>query len=297
MKKILLPTDFSQDAEKAYVVAAELARKHNAEVFLTHLAISWTGMLSMYNIYDELELVDATQKDFLMRAIKKMRELKNSTVFNGININGEVKLMNTTNSVQEFIDFANTEDFDLIVLGTSGHDEQLESFAEELTRNSKAPVISCYKKVEEFNPSHILIATDLETVNAGFFNRLNKVMGTKSYPKTILFVNTKKNFATDTEINHSFKTVVNKYHLENAHLKTINANDIDEAILAESKDNVYDLLAITTHGRTGFSRLFFKSHAEELVNKSDTPVFTYNLHDFLENVADNVGGFHSGFTG
>ena len=297
MKKILLPTDFSQDAEKAYILAAELARKHNAEIFLTHLAISWTGMLTMYNIYDEQEIIDSTEKGFIERAVKKMKDLSSSEVFKGVNVNGEVKLMNTTNSVQEFLDYANSNDFDLIVLGTSGHDDQIESFAEKITRSSNAPVISCYKNIDAFNPSHVLIATDFETVNAGFFNRLNKVMGTKSYQKTLLFVNTKKNFATDAEINHDFKTLVNKYHLENAQLKTVNAANIDEAILAESKEKTYDLLAVTTHGRTGFSRLFFKSHAGELVNKSDTPVFTYNLHDFLENVADNVGGFHSGFTG
>ena len=37
MKKILVPTDFSKEAENALQVAAQLARKHDAEIYLLHL--------------------------------------------------------------------------------------------------------------------------------------------------------------------------------------------------------------------------------------------------------------------
>ncbi|MBT8274439.1 MAG: universal stress protein, partial [Bacteroidia bacterium] len=37
MKKILVPTDFSEQAENALHVAAQLARKHDAEIYLLHL--------------------------------------------------------------------------------------------------------------------------------------------------------------------------------------------------------------------------------------------------------------------
>lgn len=297
MKKILLPTDFSDDAAKAYSLAAQLAKKNNAEIFLTHLAMNWNSFLATYNIYDDFEIVDLSQKDFLDGAVKKMKALSSSEVFKNVKVNGEVKLINTNDSVNEFLQIANSEEYDLIILGTSGQDEKMESFAEQVMRGAHAPVLSCYKNVALFDPKHILIATDFETVNAGFFNRLTKMMGNKSFQKTILFINTKKNFMTDKEIEHGFREIVNKYHLENTQLKVVNGEDVDESILAESKKDTYDLLAITTHGRSGFSRLFFKNHAEELVNRSEKPVFTYNLSHYLETIGDNAGGFHSGFTG
>ena len=37
MKKILVPTDFSNEAENAVKVAAELAKKHNFEIVLLHM--------------------------------------------------------------------------------------------------------------------------------------------------------------------------------------------------------------------------------------------------------------------
>lgn len=37
MKKILVPTDFSEHAEYALRVAAQIAKKVNAEIFLLHM--------------------------------------------------------------------------------------------------------------------------------------------------------------------------------------------------------------------------------------------------------------------
>ncbi|NRA92372.1 MAG: universal stress protein, partial [Psychroserpens sp.] len=37
MKKILVPTDFSQEAENALKVAAQLAKKHDSEIYLLHM--------------------------------------------------------------------------------------------------------------------------------------------------------------------------------------------------------------------------------------------------------------------
>ena len=37
MKKILVPTDFSKEAENALKVAAQLARKHGSEIYLLHM--------------------------------------------------------------------------------------------------------------------------------------------------------------------------------------------------------------------------------------------------------------------
>ena len=37
MKKILVPTDFSEQAENALKVAAQLAKKHGSEIYLLHM--------------------------------------------------------------------------------------------------------------------------------------------------------------------------------------------------------------------------------------------------------------------
>ena len=37
MKKILVPTDFSKEAEYALKVAAQIAKNHGSEIYLIHL--------------------------------------------------------------------------------------------------------------------------------------------------------------------------------------------------------------------------------------------------------------------
>lgn len=296
MKKILLPTDFSEDAQKAYEVAISLAKANNATIYIYHLTLSWAGAIEAFSVYDDFRNYETLQRVDIEESIRRMRKLTTSDQFKDVNVHGEVKLVNSENSAEEFVQDVNKEGFDLIVLGTSGHDKRMESFAEVVTRGSKSPVISCYKKVETFTPKNILVPTDFETVNAGFFFRLESVLPKDGVTKTLLFVNTKKNFFTDKEVSFQYHELVKRYNLTNTVLLVKNTDSVNETIIEESKKADYDMLALTTHGRKGFSRFFSKSHAEDIVNHSEKPVFTYNLHDFIESITEG-SSFRSGFTG
>jgi nucleotide-binding universal stress UspA family protein len=50
-------------------------------------------------------------------------------------------------------------------------------------------------------------------------------------------------------------------------------------ILEAAKDAKADLIAMTTHGRSGFSRLLFGSVAEAVLRQTDIPVFLMRLTD------------------
>ena len=50
-------------------------------------------------------------------------------------------------------------------------------------------------------------------------------------------------------------------------------------ILQGAKDAKADLIAMTTHGRSGFSRLLFGSVAEAVLRQTDIPVFLMRLTD------------------
>lgn len=47
----------------------------------------------------------------------------------------------------------------------------------------------------------------------------------------------------------------------------------DEAILTAARDTGTDLIAMSTHGRSGFGRLLFGSVAEQVLRQADVPVF------------------------
>lgn len=49
MKRILVPTDFSPQAENALKVAAQLAKKYDSEIFLLHLLDLPLGLIDPIN--------------------------------------------------------------------------------------------------------------------------------------------------------------------------------------------------------------------------------------------------------
>ena len=53
----------------------------------------------------------------------------------------------------------------------------------------------------------------------------------------------------------------------------VRAGRADEEILAAANAAAVDLIAMSTHGRTGFSRLLFGSVAEQVLRHADVPVF------------------------
>lgn len=297
MKKILIPTDFSKHAEKSYAVAASIAKENNATVHLYHMITSWfTGSIA-YTGLDTSANVSALDEASIIENQRKLDKIAQNPVFKDVDIKTEIKLTYTYDTIESLIEEINELDFGLIVLGTSGHDEKHESFAEIAARHSKCPIITCYNHVEKFDPQSILITTDFETLNSGFFKRLNAIAKNDLAKKTVLFVNTKKNFLTTKEITHGFNVVKNKYRLKNIELLVINSESVLEGINDAIDQNQFDLVSIITHGRTGLSKFLFGSKSNHLVNICPIPVLSYNLHDYLEDINEESSSFRSGFTG
>ena len=54
MNKILVPTDFSEQADNALRVAAQLAKKYNAEIYLLHLLELPLNQVDALNSHSDL---------------------------------------------------------------------------------------------------------------------------------------------------------------------------------------------------------------------------------------------------
>ena len=86
MKKILVPTDFSKEAEQALKVAASLAKKSNAEIYLMHMLEVPTQMIDQVN-----SQADVPEVLFFMKmAHKKFEDLIASDFLEGITVHETV---------------------------------------------------------------------------------------------------------------------------------------------------------------------------------------------------------------
>ena len=77
MKKILVPTDFSKQAENALKVAAQIAKKHNSEIYLLHMLEFLYIKLMLLSTHSELP----EAMFFMKLAHKKFEEILKSRLF------------------------------------------------------------------------------------------------------------------------------------------------------------------------------------------------------------------------
>ncbi|MDV7392847.1 universal stress protein, partial [Arthrospira platensis SPKY1] len=87
MKKILVPTDFSANAEYALKVAAQVARKNNSEIILLHmLELPSQGGDAIVASHDIPELML-----FKNAAIQKLDDLMDAPYLDGLEISQVVQ--------------------------------------------------------------------------------------------------------------------------------------------------------------------------------------------------------------
>lgn len=305
MKTILVPTDFSLDAEKAYVLAGSIAKVYNAEVCLFNISRShiddlvgyWGGTSLLYEPVN-MSAIDAMEQE---ETKVKLEEVAKRKEFQGVKMNTKMSLSYDGDIISELLDELNHKKYGLIVMGTAGDQQEGESFAELVARNSITPIITTKSTVESFDPKNFLLCTDFETMNMGFAQRIRSIKEHYSGVLKLLYVNTPKHFMTTSQIEVSAKKMARKFNLGEYQLFVYNENDVKTGVKEFLRRETVDMLALSTHGRTGISHYFNGSTTEDLINECSVPVYAYNLHEYLKNAAargvSNNHAYTRGFTG
>lgn len=278
MKKILVPTDFSKPASLASEVAAGIARKAGAEITLLHVVEGASE--GSFNTEGEASLGSGENAFFTVKLIERSKKLlakaAEEDVLKGVRVKTELKMGTPFLSMQKIIA---DKKVDLVVMGTSGRSQFEEmiigSNTEKVVRHSHCPVLTVHKKPTSVDFKNIVYATSMSKEEEVFSRIVRKTQ--QMYDSTIHLVriNTPGNFQRDAVVKKYMVDFAKKLQLKNY---TINVfNDLSEeegiAYFADSIDA--DLIAMATHGRTGFAHLLAGSIAEDVVSHSKRPVLTF----------------------
>jgi nucleotide-binding universal stress UspA family protein len=281
MKKILVPTDFSDQAKYALKLASEIAKKTDAQLTLLHV-VEIPGQTS-FNTTGEVSTTDGMDGLFIMKMIeigkKKLKKLESDELLEGVDFSTELKAGNTYYNIASIIGEHNP---DLIIMGTSGSsgvDEILiGSNAEKVVRNAKCPVLTLKEEISLANIDNIVFASSLKNDDQKLVNQLKEIAHL-SYAKIhLLKVNTPNSFESSTTTYKKMDEYLSRTALE-ADKKIHNGINEEEGILEFAKENNIDLIAMGTHGRKGLMHLLSGSIAEDVVNHSKRPVLTLKIED------------------
>ena len=280
MKRILVPTDFSKPAQIAVEVASDIAKKSGAELLLLHVIEEATG--GSFNVEGQVSLEgNMEEKMFTLALIKKARKqmetLLNSSVLEGVKVKSALRMGTPFHGMRTIITDSKV---DLVVMGTAGHTKVEEMIigtnTEKVVRHSKCPVLTVQKKPAKTDVKNIVYATALSKDEEPFANVVKQFQGL--YDDSIVHlvrINTPGNFQRDVVVRKYMQDFAKKQMLKKYTINIFNDLSEEEGIIYFADSINADMIAMATHGRTGFAQVLAGSIAEDVVSHSKRPVLTY----------------------
>lgn len=276
MKRLLVPIDFSAQAEYAAKVAVNIAKLTGSKIYLLHMLELPTGVIdpSSYGTSSNTP----TALLFLKRAYQKFENFKRLPFFEGVEMEDSVLFHKAYDGI---IDESIKNDIDLIVMGskgTSGLEEMLVgSNTEKVVRNSDIPVLVIKQEVENFKIENIVFASNFSLDARKSFQKILDFTTIFDAQIHLLKINTIHNFETTKESSDAIREFVNEFDLKNYTLNIYNDISVEAGVLNFAKVTNADIILLNTHGRSGLAHLFTGSIGEDLANHAKLPVLTFKI--------------------
>jgi len=281
MKKILIPTDFSAEAQNAAEVGRTLAKKFNAElVFLNSIeitsseTINVSGGPSNIDSFTDSMLVHESIK----RANVEMERLVDVSKYRGIAVSKIIRLGSPFMHINELVE---EEGVDFIVMGTKGasglNEVLIGSNTEKVVRRAKCPVLSVKGEVDEAVFKSIVYATEMSENEDGVVATLKEFQAAYDAKINIVWINTPNNFQADRTTKALLHKFATKHQLSNYEVFVFN-DIIEEDGIRHFADEINGgLIVMGTSSHTGLSRIIRGSIAEDMVNHAKRPVLTVSM--------------------
>jgi nucleotide-binding universal stress UspA family protein len=274
MKKILVPTDFSDHAHYALKVAAEIAKKNNGEVILLHMLELPSQAGDAIGSGHELPEIML----FKNAAINKLEELMDDPCLDGVNVSEVIQFELAFDGI---MNISKKNNVDLVVMGSHGASGFKEMFigsnAEKVVRNSEIPVLIIKKDSANFNIDKFVFASDFTEEIRKPFEKVVQFANEFDAELHLVMINTPSNFKP-THVSHQIMDeFIAKFSIRKFSKHIYNDTNVENGILNFANHINADLIGMSTHGRKGLAHFFNGSISEDLVNHAVRPVVTFKI--------------------
>jgi nucleotide-binding universal stress UspA family protein len=288
MRKIIVPTDFSRQATYALDLAADFARQGETMITLIHVIeyskknVTFLGSSSLNTMASwstGVEMDDVYFVELYRKRRSQMASVMEDEKYQGLNIQDKIMMGSPYHAIAEEIA---EQDADFIIMGTTGVNDWEESLigsvAEKVVRNAHCPVLTLRNAVRYEDINQIVFASDFKEKIFPFASIPKKIQSFFNAKLNLVYVNTPGNFKNERVIRRRMIDFATENKLENYEIHLYCHEHEEEGIVCFAEDYKMDMVMMATEGRTGFSRLFEPSIAEDVVNYSKKPVVTFNMH-------------------
>jgi len=276
MKRILIPVDFSKEAENAARVAAGIAKRTGSQIYLLHMLELPTNTIDPTGY---TQIIAEPQAIYFMKlAHEKFDKFKSLPFFKGIKL---IESIQFHYAFAGIISESKKNDIDLIVMGSQGASGLQEMFigsnTEKVVRNSEIPVLVIKEGSGDGMIKNMVFASDFADESKKTFQKIIDFANLFDSKIHLLYVNTIHNFNTTKAVEERIENFLLDFELKNYTQNIYNDISIESGILNFSREMDADLIALNTHGRSGLSQLFNGSIGQELTNHALRPVITFKI--------------------
>lgn len=264
IRTILVPYDFSDCATDALRVAAKLARRTGAVIDVVHLYEQMTDFhTENQRVRDEIET--------------RLENVPSLPFLKGIELK---KFMLRQLSLNEIFKNERLLGADLVVMGSHGATGLkgiVGSNTQRIVRQAPMPVLVIKQHIEDFEVRDMVYASNFTAMDVEKFDAFLPLVQLFDPRIHLLKVNTPRNFERSDDSNKAIDRFLQRYHLKKYTATIYNDLSIEEGILNFAKGIDADLIAMATHGRTGFFHVVNGSLTEDIVNHTTFPVLSVRL--------------------
>lgn len=270
IKRILLPTDFSETSKDALDYGIKLASKLNARVVLMnvfYMPITSEGTV--------LSFARGFMKEYEQEIIDKLKDLNRFfPLLNELEVDYAVKSGYVEFEIMKAIEFHN---IDLLVMGTTGGNAFKDFFGSStsyLIHKVACPVISVPRGIIYSDIEKILLAIDFQSLhNKSVISSICSFAAHNNADLDILnVVKNEKDAEKNKEAFQKADTYLNNGVTTNLHFKI--ADDVEEGILDFLNRQQYGMLAMIPEKHNLLEDLIHKSLTHEMILHTRLPLLT-----------------------
>ena len=272
--KVLIPTDFSVQAEYAYLMVKKLEEKIPVEIHFIHVlnvpdTVTMDGKGNIETCGDISVDYVVSQKTIAERKLNNLKVLYGSEIITHLELG---KL------TEKIISYSQENKFDLIVMGTKGAwglKEKLSgSETQIIARQSMIPLLSLMCDRSDLIIENILLVHDFtnpKNENLSLLHKLIKAFATKVHLLQITENVSDENKSKVLSKMDEFASINSITNFEKHVLKD---SDVENGVIHFNQMQDMDIVCIGTHGKGG---LFHHSATEKLINHLFKPIISYHL--------------------
>lgn len=259
MKKILLPTDFSENAFNAIKYAIQLLENETCTFYLLN---TYTPVLydTEYILYSPSQLsLDEIYKNNSQKGLSKVEKKINRKFSNPKHTIEKISSFNLLN--EEIHEQVKEKEIDLIIMGTQGATGAKEilfgTHTVHAIKKTKIPLMAIPSDFEFVPPENILFPTDYDINYTAKHLQLLKDLA-DSYNSELHILHVIFGRPLEAQQENS-KKILAEYFKETRHkFYSIEKNTVTEGIYDFQKENAIDLLAMISNKHSFFENLLFR---------------------------------------